>query len=751
MHASQAGKAVDPADAGTAADVADLPAHLRPIVRQLARQVHDREAGAGAFDALPAAARQQACDRCAAMLETLLAMGWRVTADDAEAPTTTELGDRFGDLARCLDAPDVALIDLFKRLQADDDATHWSARSDFHTRFGRALISAGHASAAFDYVTKVLAHQGGNDELTYLQALALARGRNVQRARMVVDALVERLGGQSGPDAALLTDALSLAGRVMKDMARATSDTAHRRKRFGQAHDRYRRAYELSDDWYPGINAATMALLADRADEAGDLAARVIDQAAAQLQASGSKDYWLLATLGEAHLIRGDTDQATDLYRRAVALAGDRFGDIASMRRNVELLGECREVPDPLDRLLRVGGVIVFSGHMIDHPDRIERKGMAPRFPADDRLEHAVAEGIGRQIDDLDAVVGYCSAACGGDLLFAEQMLNRGRELHVVLPFDRDDFYITSVDFGTTELADWRRRCDRVLEQAVVHYATTERYLGDDVLFDFANRIMQGLALVRAAELGTDVTALLAYERQSTAGGKVGTASVMRSWSQMGRAVRVVDVGELRRGLGQIKPRAIGQPVRLDEQYRERSRRQVHAMLFSDVRNFSRLAEEHSPAFFNRLMQVVDDLLDHAPQPVFANTWGDALFMVFEQTVDCAEFAMALVERIEGIDWSRYHLPDEPTVRIGLHAGPVYRRENRVIGKQDVLGSHVNLAARIEPVATPGSAFASEHFAAELAIDGGDRFACEYMGVQELAKRFGRAPLYRLSRAVARS
>jgi class 3 adenylate cyclase len=112
---------------------------------------------------------------------------------------------------------------------------------------------------------------------------------------------------------------------------------------------------------------------------------------------------------------------------------------------------------------------------------------------------------------------------------------------------------------------------------------------------------------------------------------------------------------------------------------------------------------------------------------------------------------MALVERIEGIDWSRYHLPDEPTVRIGLHAGPVYRRENRVIGKQDVLGSHVNLAARIEPVATPGSAFASEHFAAELAIDGGDRFACEYMGVQELAKRFGQAPLYRLSRAVARS
>ena len=50
-------------------------------------------------------------------------------------------------------------------------------------------------------------------------------------------------------------------------------------------------------------------------------------------------------------------------------------------------------------------------------------------------------------------------------------------------------------------------------------------------------------------------------------------------------------------------------------------------------------------------------------------------------------------------------------------AGPVYSGHDPIIGKMNYYGSHVNRAARIEPVTIPGCAFLSEQFAALLAID----------------------------------
>jgi hypothetical protein len=57
-------------------------------------------------------------------------------------------------------------------------------------------------------------------------------------------------------------------------------------------------------------------------------------------------------------------------------------------------------------------------------------------------------------------------------------------------------------------------------------------------------------------------------------------------------------------------------------------------------------------------------------------------------------------------------------------------------------------AARIEPVTTPGCAYASEQFAALVAVECGDDFVCDYVGVEDLAKGYDRCPLYRLRRRV---
>ena len=136
---------------------------------------------------------------------------------------------------------------------------------------------------------------------------------------------------------------------------------------------------------------------------------------------------------------------------------------------------------------------------MIDHPTR-----QVPRFPSNSELEQKVGLAIKEEVEKLNATVGYCSAACGSDILFAERMLERDAELNIVLPFTRKDFYNTSVDFDLDEMFAWRRRCDALLDNSAVkvHYATTENFLGDDVLFDFVNTFTQGLAITRAVELG---------------------------------------------------------------------------------------------------------------------------------------------------------------------------------------------------------------------------------------------------------
>src|SRR5919108_3249799 len=88
--------------------------------------------------------------------------------------------------------------------------------------------------------------------------------------------------------------------------------------------------------------------------------------------------------------------------------------------------------------------VLLFSGHMIDAPDRA-----TPRFPpqavpiARQAIEHTL-DGIGANQHDL----AISSGACGGDLIFAQAALARGVPLQMYLPFAKVDFLPESVGFA---------------------------------------------------------------------------------------------------------------------------------------------------------------------------------------------------------------------------------------------------------------------------------------------------------------
>ena len=95
--------------------------------------------------------------------------------------------------------------------------------------------------------------------------------------------------------------------------------------------------------------------------------------------------------------------------------------------------------------------VFLFSGHMVDAPDR-----PTARFPAS--KEPVAASAIAATLDSLvcgASDLGICGGACGGDLIFAELVLARGAHLEMLLPFDEETFLHESVDFAGPQ---WRQR-----------------------------------------------------------------------------------------------------------------------------------------------------------------------------------------------------------------------------------------------------------------------------------------------------
>ena len=85
--------------------------------------------------------------------------------------------------------------------------------------------------------------------------------------------------------------------------------------------------------------------------------------------------------------------------------------------------------------------VFLFSGHMIDAPDR-----PSPRFPP--HREAAAAREIAAALDRHQAGpddLALAQAAAGGDLLFLEACHRRGVCCEVLLPFDEPEFIERSI------------------------------------------------------------------------------------------------------------------------------------------------------------------------------------------------------------------------------------------------------------------------------------------------------------------
>jgi class 3 adenylate cyclase len=446
--------------------------------------------------------------------------------------------------------------------------------------------------------------------------------------------------------------------------------------------------------------------------------------------------YWLLATVAEAALVRGDVDEAEEWYARARAVAGDRFADVATTRRQARLLLEHqRHDPARLDACLTLPRVVTFAGHMIDRAGR-----PTPRFPPS--LETAVRDAIVAELRRLDAGFGYASAACGGDILFLEAMLARDAEVHVVLPYVASEFRAHSVDLRN----GWGARFDAALKQAAsVVTATEQRSPGAAATYDYANMLLEGLAAIRARQLGTPISLLALWDGRP-GDGLGGTETIVRRWQALGRDVRVIDLGALLNAAGSIVVKSAAPPAPVTPA--ADGDKHVVAMLFADAVGFSRLTEEEVPRFVSEFLGAIGELLAVTPdRPVLRNTWGDGLYFVFKDVARAGRFALALRDVVEGIHWPDRGLPGHLGLRIALHAGPVFQCVDPVTQQPNYIGSHVSRAARMEPITPPGQVYASQSFVAIAAAYGVSDFEWDYVGRVPLAKDYGTAPMYHLRRA----
>jgi class 3 adenylate cyclase len=600
----------------------------------------------------------------------------------------------------------------------------------------RSALQLGHPTLACEILRVCGVDENGSTQARYLSALAHARVGASARSLSMALSLLDDPGA-----APLHIEALALIGRLAKDRWSRLDDGAEREHAGRQAIDCYRRAWELSGDAFPGVNAATMLHVTGEADTARELAARV--RGSMPESPAAATAHWHDATLGELALLLGETEAAQRHYSAAATSASGRVGDVASMRRQLRLLEPSLPAATAvLESILVQPRIVVFTGHMIDAPDR-----HVARLP--EAIEDALAARLAQRLDALGAGFGYSSAACGADLLFIEAMLARGAEVHVTLPFDRGDFLATSVAFAGPH---WVERFERALARASsVSYGVRERYLGDESLYAYAGGLMQGAAVLRGRELESEPM-LLAVVDPDSERLPGGTRDMIENWRRLGRPLERIDPAPLREvAVARSDVRDAAAAPTPDVALRSAAlRREVRTMLFADMVGFSRLEEEDTPSFLVHFLGAISDMVrDCGHAPSFVNTWGDGLFMVFAEVEHGADFALRLRDAVRVADWPAHGLPAGTDLRIGMHTGPVFEAPDPLIGRRNYFGSHVIRAARIEPVAAPGSVYVSAELAFALAASGGAGFATDYLGQLPLAKGFGSGPLYRLRRARA--
>lgn len=368
-----------------------------------------------------------------------------------------------------------------------DEAPIAAFRAEARIKAGTALRKAEHFDFALEQLEQGLAVDPANiagqrEKGICLQRLAVQGkpGYTLEKARDHYRDLLESHPNDS--------ETLALLGRVDKDAWTDTwrhndwnteqkrEEAAYQKPFLRAAIESYRQAFRHNQGhYYSGINALTLMHLYRylTGNSHYDAEIEIMNGAvrfSADCETEPNQQFWANATLGDVEILVGTPETVTAAYQEAIAKAEkDWFAlnsTLAQLRflQDLDFRSDCvaagvKAFERALQRLRppekQPRQILLFSGHMVDAPDR-----EVPRFPLEKvpQAEAAIAgvlDRLGAGPEDLALTQG----ASGGDLIFAEACQARGVKLQLLQPYPEPDFIERSV---VPALGDWPGRYYRV-------------------------------------------------------------------------------------------------------------------------------------------------------------------------------------------------------------------------------------------------------------------------------------------------
>lgn len=518
--------------------------------------------------------------------------------------------------------------------------------------------------------------------------LALARTGELERAKQEYrDRRLARKGNGE-----IYRDRLSLKARLIKDEAiLARSEGVYSAKRlFAKAAEAYAFGYRKFKDSYNAVNAATMYKLAGRLEDMLKFAGIAINEAHAVLDGrrevqEGDSRYFYLATLTEAHLLLDRKGQAMILWKEALANLAGRWDELATTLRQFSLFLD-REQLRFFTADVPTVGVFLASIDGSQQEQAVENEFFYLRFDFSPSPFRQLVSFV-RNRHGLHRSYFFWRKAIPQTLYIAEKFYEIASSISFSI---ENSLEIPFEFFSDSDLVTWR-----ILKSDSARHVDHAAW---------QNRYVLGAACLEASRL---------YQVPQVFDLNIGKVS-LEAW------------GALINEPPHSSDRADNIPV---------------AVLMGDFSGFSKLPDQDLSFFVDDYLKPIAPIVKG--YSLVHNTWGDGLFLVYDNVIKAAETAIGTQTRVRKITT----LPVE--LRIAGHFGFAQCLYDPIKCQQNYYGSTISRAARMEPKTNPGQIFVSEEFAKELAlvqlVNLSQRFfVLTYIGPKELEKGYGTFELYRL-------
>ncbi len=179
---------------------------------------------------------------------------------------------------------------------------------------------------------------------------------------------------------------------------------------------------------------------------------------------------------------------------------------------------------------------IVFTGHMLDQPDRVRE-----RFPAakSNKVRSKIKDHLTRlQQASKDVHTGIAGGACGGDIIFHELCLGLGIPSRMYLALPPEEYKKTSVSFAGK---DWEERFDTLLQKVPYSVLALTKEKESDSVWEHANTWM----LTEGLKNGGGHMTLLALWDGKGGDGPGGTEHMTKIAREKKAEVLVIDINKL--------------------------------------------------------------------------------------------------------------------------------------------------------------------------------------------------------------